>query len=123
MSEIDYKARCEHYEKILGVGEYDPVKNAFIVYVKMMNQQIRFLNEFNISTHIGDTDKESPKYKRAIDMIDNLPKMITAVSDLRTTLKLTKDDIIKTQPEKVTFAKITTPENIADSIGQLAGNQ
>ena len=115
MSE-DYKAKCEHYEKILGVGEYDPVKNAFVVYVKMMNQQIEFLSEFNIRSHISDSDKESPKYKRAIDMIDNLPKMITSVNELRSTLKLTKDDIIRIQPDKVIYAKITTPENIADSI-------
>lgn len=124
MSEIDYKARCEAYEKILGVGQYDPVKNAFIVYIKMMNQQIEFLSEFNICTHIGDTDKESPKYKRAIDMIDNLPKMITSVSELRSTLKLTKDDIIQLQPEeRIVFAKVTTPESMAESVGELAGGK
>ena len=79
MDNINYKDRCEMYEKILGVGQYDPVKNAFLVYVKMLNQQIEFLNEFNIKSHIGDSDKESPKYKRAMDMIDALPKMITSV--------------------------------------------
>lgn len=123
MSDINYKDRCEMYEKILGVGQYDPVKNAFLVYVKMLNQQIEFLNEFNIKSHIGDSDKESPKYKRAMDMIEALPKMITSVSDLRGTLKLTKDDIAIIQGDKNIFSKITTPESIANVLGNTAGQQ
>lgn len=111
------------YEKLLGVGQYDPVKNAFLVYLKMLNQQIEFLNEFSIKAHIADSDKESPKYKRAIDMIDSLPRMITSVSDLRSTLKLTKDDIAILQGEKNIFSKITTPESIANVLGNTAGQQ
>lgn len=123
MSEIGYKEKCEMYEKLLGVGQYDPVKNAFLVYVKMLNQQIEFLNDFNIKTHIGDSDKESPKYKRAMDMIDALPKMITSVSELRSTLKLTKDDLAIIHGEKNVFSKITTPESIANVLGNTAGQQ
>lgn len=123
MSEIDYKQRCETYEKLLGIGHYDPVKNAFLVYIKMLNQQIEFLNDFNIKNHIADSDKESPKYKRAMDMIDSLPKMITSVSDLRATVKLTKDDIAIIQGDKNLFSKITTPESIANVLGNTAGQQ
>jgi len=121
MSEIDYKKKCELYEKLLGVGHYDPVKNAFLVYIKMLNQQIEFLNDFNIKAHIADSDKESPKYKRAMDMIDSLPKMITSVSDLRSTLKLTKEDLEIIHGEKNIFSKITTPESIANVLGNTAG--
>lgn len=123
MTEIGYKEKCEMYEKLLGVGQYDPVKNAFLVYVKMLNQQIEFLNDFNIKSHIGDSDKESPKYKRAMDMIDALPKMITSVSELRSTLKLTKDDLAIIHGEKNVFSKITTPESIANVLGNTAGQQ
>jgi hypothetical protein len=123
MSNLSDKDKCDMYEKLLGVGQYDPVKNAFLVYVKMLNQQIEFLNDFNIKTHIGDSDKESPKYKRAMDMIDALPKMITSVSDLRSTLKLTKDDIAVIQGDKNIFSKITTPESIANVLGNTAGQQ
>lgn len=119
---IDYKKKCEHYEKLLGVGEYDPVKSAFIVLVKMLNQQSSFLNEFNIKSHIESSDKDSPKYKRAIDMIDGLPKMITAVNDLRATLKLTKEDVQQIEGDKSIFtSKVTTPESIANGIGNPAG--
>jgi phenylacetate-coenzyme A ligase PaaK-like adenylate-forming protein len=123
MNDLNYKDKCEVYEKLLGVGQYDPVKNAFLVYVKMLNQQIEFLNDFNIKSHIADSDKESPKYKRAMDMIDALPKMITSVSDLRSTLKLTKDDIAIIQGDKNIFSKITTPESIANVLGNTAGQQ
>lgn len=123
MNDTYYKDKCETYEKILGIGQYDPVKNAFLVYIKMLNQQIEFLNDFNIKSHIGDSDKESPKYKRAMDMIDALPKMITSVSDLRSTLKLTKDDLAIIQGDKNIFSKITTPESIANVLGNTAGQQ
>lgn len=123
MSEVDYKKKCEHYEKLLGIGEYDPVKSAFVVLIKMLNQQSEFLNDFNIKSHIADSDKESPKYKRAMDMIDGLPKMITAVNDLRGTLKLTKEDLQKIEGDKIIFSKITTPESIADNVGELAGRK
>lgn len=117
MSEPDYKIRCEHYEKILGIGKYDPVKTAFLIYIKMLNQQIDFLNDFQIKNHIGDTDKDSPKYKRAMEMVDGLPKMITSVNDLRSTLKLTSDDMALTASDKSLMNRITTPESIASSIG------
>lgn len=124
MEDIDYKKKCEHYEKLLGIGEYDPVKSAFVVLVKMLNQQSAFLNGFEIKSHIADSDKESPKYKRAMDMIDGLPKMITAVNDLRATLKLTKEDIKQIEGDKsIFFSKVTTPESIADNIGELAGGR
>lgn len=121
MQEIDYKKKCEQYEKVFGIGEYDPVKDAYIVYIKMLNQQVEFLSEFNIKSNIGELDKESPKYKRAMDMIDGLPKMMTTVSDLKGILKLTKEDIKNIQPDKQIFSRITTPETIADNIGELAG--
>jgi len=121
MSDINFKERCEQYEKLLGIGDYDPVKNAFIVYVKMLNQQTEFLNDFKISSHIGDTDKDSPKYKRAMEMVDGLPKMITSVDELKSRLKLTKEELRLLQPNAPVFAKITTPESVADNIGNTAG--
>jgi len=123
MNEVDYKKRCEAYEKMLGVGDYDPVKSAFVVYVKMMNQQVDFLNDFNIKSNITESDKDSPKYKRAMEMVDGLPKMITAVNDLRSTLKLTKDDISQIQGDKAIYAKVTTPESISDVLGNTAGQK
>ena len=121
MAEIDYKKLCEQYEQILGIGEYDPVKNSFFVLIKMLNQQTKFLDSFDILEHIGNADKDSPKYKRAMDMMDGLPKMIGSVNELRATLKLSKEDLALLQRDKTYYSKITTPESIADVLGNTAG--
>ena len=124
MTELDdLRKRVSEYEKILGIGENDPVKNAFIVYVRMLNQQTDFLKEFNIKTHISKVDKDSPEYKRAMEMVDGLPKMIASVNDLKATLKLTKEDMAELKPDNPVFAKITTPETIADNVGEVAGKR
>jgi len=112
----DYKKKCEHYEKAFGIGEYDPVKDAYIVYIKMLNQQVEFLNNFNIKSSVGSVDKEDPKYKRAMDMIDNLPKMMTTVNDLKSIMKITREDLKNLEPDSPIFSKITTPESIAGSV-------
>ncbi len=109
-----YEKKCRHYENLLGIGSYDPVKSAFLVYLKILKQQVEFLNSFDIKSHISDSDKESPKYKRAIEMVDGLPKMIASVNDLRTTLKLTQEDILSIDGSKELFDKIVTPEMISD---------
>lgn len=113
----------KEYEKILGIGEHDPMKNAFIIYVKILNQQSDYLKDFKIKDVISKVDKDSPEYKRAMDMVDGLPKMITSVNDLKSVLKLTKEDLSEMKPNNPVFAKITTPESMADSVGELAGSK
>ena len=117
----DLQKRISEYENILGIGDNDPMKNAFIIYVKILNQQTEYLKDFQIKDVITKTDKDSPEYKRAMDMVDGLPKMIASVNDLRSLLKLSKEEIASMKPNHPAFAKITTAESIADSIGQLAG--
>lgn len=118
MSEINYQQRCEQYEKMLGIGEYDPVKSAFFVYLKIMNQQVEYLNDFKLKSLITSVDKESPEYKRAMEMVDSLPKMITSVNELRATLKIGKSDLADITGAKELFDKITTPESMSGKIGK-----
>jgi len=113
-----YKEKCELYEKLLGIGEYDPVKNAFLVYLKMMNQQIDYLNDFKLKSVITSIDKDAPEYKRAMEMVDSLPKMIIAVNDLRATLKISKNDLVDITGSKELFDKITTPESMSGKINK-----
>lgn len=124
MAEIDdlRKAIIE-YEKILGIGGNDPMRDAFIIYVKILNQQSDYLKDFKIKDVISKVDKDSPEYKRAMDMVDGLPKMITSVNDLKSVLKLTKEDLAEMKPQNPVFAKITTAETIADAVGELAGKK
>lgn len=88
MTDIDYKKRCEDYEARMGIGEDDTAKAAYLVLVKILKQQTEYLDKFDISLKIGSLAKEDAVYPRAMEMVENLPKMITAVSNLRIELKM-----------------------------------
>ena len=78
---------------MLGIGDYDPIlKVAFIIYLKK-NTANFILSDFTIKAHIDTADKDSPQYKRAMEMFDRIPSAIKSVSELRSMLKLTKGDI------------------------------
>lgn len=104
----------EYYKKMLGIGDYDPAKVAFIIYLKLLTQQTSFLSDFTIKAHIDTADKDSPQYKRAMEMFDRIPSAIKSVSELRSMLKLTKGDIEELEKNDAEYKKITTPESIAD---------
>ena len=81
--------KIEHYEKILGVGEHNPVFNAYKVYVSQLRQRVEYLNLFTLKSKISAPAKDDPEYARAMDLIESLPKMITSVNDLQVQLKIT----------------------------------
>lgn len=87
MTELEKE--LEHYKKILGVGEYNPVLNAYKVYVNQLRQRVEYLDEFKLKSKITTHAKEDSEYARAMDLIDSLPKMITSVNDLQVQLKVT----------------------------------
>lgn len=78
-----------HYKSILGVGEYNPVLNAYKVYVNQLRQRVEYLDDFKLKSNIGIPEKEAPEYKRAMELIDSIPKMIVSVNDLQVQLKVT----------------------------------
>lgn len=87
MTELEKE--LEHYKKILGVGEHNPVLNAYKVYVNQLRQRVNYLDKFKLDDKIGKQAKDDPEYARAMDLIDSLPKMITSVNDLQVQLKVT----------------------------------
>lgn len=89
MTELD-KLREENQElkRRMGIGENDPAKDGYLVLVKMLRQQTAYLDKFDIASKISNLAKEDAVYPRAMDMIENLPKMITSVSNLRIELKM-----------------------------------
>lgn len=85
----EQEKELEHYKKILGVGEHNPVLNAYKVYVNQLRQRVEYLGVFELKTKITKNPKEDFEYARAMDLIDSLPKMITSVNDLQVQLKVT----------------------------------
>lgn len=85
----EQEKELEHYKKLFGVGEHNPVLNAYKVYVNQLRQRVEYLNLFSLKSKISAPAKDDPEYARAMDLIDSLPKMITSVNDLQVQLKVT----------------------------------
>lgn len=101
----DYKKKCEEYEKRMGIGEYDPAKEGYLVLVNILTQQNEFLKEFKIKSKISSDDKAIViEYKNAKDLWENLPGMIKNVSTLRVELKMDGEE------KKNTYLPISAKE-------------
>lgn len=86
---IDYKARCEEYEKRMGIGQDDPAKEGYLVLVAILNQQNTYLKDFKIKSLINSEEKgDQLAYKNSKDLWENLPKMIESVGNLKIALKM-----------------------------------
>lgn len=83
MPETDYKSKCEEYESILGIGEFDLAKKAFISFCKVINQQAKRLDKFTLETEIIKEDKADKVYDRTMDIVVKMPKMISDIHSLR----------------------------------------
>lgn len=89
MELIDYKKKCEEYEKRMGIGDNDPAKEGYLVLVNILTQQNEFLKEFKIKSKISSDEKtDIIAYKNAKDLWENLPAMITGVGNLKMSLKM-----------------------------------
>lgn len=109
MAEIDdLKKKLEFYEK-------DPEKRGYFALVRIVNQQIDYLNDFNIKGNVGGKASEDATFSRTKDMWENLPKMISSLNDLKIQLRIKKDDEEKQSNYR------TTPESIADVLGDNKG--
>ena len=86
---IDYKARCEEYEKRMGIGQDDPAKEGYLVLVAILKQQNSFLADFKLKSKISSQEKaDIVMYKNAKDLWEGLPKMIESVGNLKIALKM-----------------------------------
>ncbi len=85
MSEQDYKKKCEEYEAILGIGQYDLAKRSFISFCKAVRKLSDRAQKIS-STEDGGYAKEDT------DLVSKMPKMISDIVDLRDKLKLTKKE-------------------------------
>lgn len=85
----DLQKKIDEYEKRMGIGNYDPAKEGYLVLVNILMQQNEFLKEFKIKSKIASDEKADViSYKNAKDLWENLPKMIESVSTLKISLKM-----------------------------------
>ena len=73
MSEpIDYKKKCEEYEKRMGIGLNDPAKDGYLVLVNILRQQNEYLGEFSFSLKMAVSKAESEKSENLKEKSENL---------------------------------------------------
>ncbi len=73
-----------HYREIFGTG--DVATRGYKTMVKILGQQIDFLDDFKIKDEIKKTAKEDATYARSKDMWEGMPKMILDLHKLKNEL-------------------------------------
>jgi hypothetical protein len=103
---MDYKQKCEEYEEILGVGGKDIAKRAFLSICRIVNQQTKRLDKFDLDKEIGQNPKEDKIYDRTIAILEGMPKMIKDINALRAELKITKKEEEQTFIDSVADTRV-----------------
>ena len=92
MNELEQlKAENEYFKKKLAIGEYDLAYKGYLSFVKIVEQQVLFLDDFNLKSNIDGKKAETVIYERAESLWSNLPKMISSLNALKAELKIEFD--------------------------------
>lgn len=95
----------------------DPARRGYYAIQKILYQQIEFLEQFDLKAEIASSPKEDKIYDRANNIWKELPKIILESRALKQELKIAHDD----EEKELKRIYRTTPESIADAIGNVAG--
>lgn len=87
----EQEKKIAHYEKVLALAESDLAIKGYKSFVKVVQQQVDFLDNFNLVSHIDGKKTETAIYERAEALWSNLPKMISSLNHLRAELKIEYD--------------------------------
>ena len=110
MTELEIlRNKLDQYEK-------DPEKRAYFSLVRIVNQQVDYLNDFNIKSNIGGKASEDATFARTQGIWEKLPSMITSLNDLKSVLK-----IKRSEEQEELIKNRTSPESIANVLGNIAG--
>lgn len=95
------------YKQKFSVAEHNVALDGYLAYVKLVKQQVDFLKDFSIKSHIEGKKTETVLYDRAMDMGESLPQMISSMEKLKIELNIEydeKDGMIKqgaTSPQSI----------------------
>jgi len=97
------QAELEHLRKLYGTD--DVATRAYKAMIKVLNQQINYLNDFEITTKIKEASKDNPTYDRATKMFENMPDMVSKLHKLKSELGIEyvekEEDVIPISPQTV----------------------
>lgn len=108
----------EEAEKIISMYEQNGGAKLFYALNRKMNEMGDMLNKQSLTT-LDLTDAKDKTFERLKVIWNDAASIATAVKALAETSGVTYDEVIDTT--KTLFKKITTPESIADHVGEHAG--
>lgn len=97
-------AENEHYKKLFGVG--DIATRAYQAVVKVLEQQVLYLDKFKLDESIVKVAKDDPVYARAMEIWNGLPDMVLKMKKL-------KDELGIEYVEKGEVILPVSPQSIA----------
>lgn len=99
---VDPKKELEHYKKIFGAG--DVATRSYATMVKILEQQIEFLNGFEIKSKISSDEKSATiTYKNAKELWEGMPDTVMKLNKLK--LELGIEYVEKEEEYKPVTAK------------------
>lgn len=94
MTEIEkLQQTISDYESILGIGNNDIAKEAFLSFCRVVKQQSKKLKTFELDKEIGSNPKDDKVYDRVMEIVVKMPKMISDIYALRKELGITNTQI------------------------------
>jgi hypothetical protein len=99
----ELKDRLSFFEKQISLYKDDPIKRGYFSLARIVNQQVDYLNSFNLKTEIGSNPKEDKTYDRASSLWEKLPKMISDLNALKIELKISQSDEDSESSRKIPF--------------------
>jgi len=103
----DEQKELEHYRKLFSVSGHDLAMKGYISYVKLVKQQIEYMDDFELKAHIDGKKADTVLYDRSMDIGQKLPDMISRMNRLKDELKI-EFSIEDGIPKK----KAVSPQNI-----------
>lgn len=98
----------DFYKKALGSG--DVATRGYIAIVKLLEQQITFLDSFDLKSNITNATKDNPVYERSQKIFKEMPEVIMALKDLKDKLGIEyiekEERIIATTPQSIGLKKL-----------------
>lgn len=113
----DLEKSNAYLQSKINMYERPSTHRAYYVGQKVLNQQIDYLDKFNLESEIKMNPKEDKVYDRAIDLFEKLTSNASKLNTLRIELNLSGDEKKDTQISKIPYS----PESVADQVGELAG--
>lgn len=81
--------QLEHYKKLFGVG--DVATRAYLSVVNILEQQVGFLENFQVKDKIVNPTKDDPVYERAIKIYEGMTDNVLKLNKLRLELGIDYD--------------------------------